>query len=191
MSKSRRAALIATAIASVLSPSHELRRKTDEEAYRIATVFLIESEGVELRPYIDTAGYRTVGIGHLWKVGDPVPGTVSEALNLLRDDINKHANCIEHLRDRLNDYQFAAILSYVFNIGCEKFNLPSNSVRLALEGGDFESIPRNLRKYNKRRDKKTGLLVVDVGLVNRREHEINLWKGNWSWDKYLNSSLRG
>jgi GH24 family phage-related lysozyme (muramidase) len=177
----------------VLSPSPHGRRITDSEAYRYASAFLIETEGMVLAVYPDTAGYATGGVGHKMRKGDVAPTTVEQALDLLRRDISEHAQCVERFRDRLNAMQFAALVSFVFNIGCSRFEAASCSVRLALEANTLEGVPDLMRRYHKRRDQKTNLLVVDRGLVNRREHEIKLWKGEWSWkqwEAFSNSSSR-
>jgi lysozyme len=62
---------------------------------------------------------------------------------------------------------------FSFNIGIHGF-LSSTLFRL-LNTGDYDSVPEQLMKWV-----HGGGGKVLPGLVNRREHEIKLWKGEYA-----------
>ncbi|KAJ2021634.1 hypothetical protein GGH91_002264, partial [Coemansia sp. RSA 2671] len=85
-------------------------------------------EGFVASPEPDPIGLPTVGYGHLCQqencaeVKYEFPLTKTTALQLLNDDIPKYAICLaKHLNKgvRLNDNQWAALVSWVYNVGCD------------------------------------------------------------------------
>jgi len=133
---------------------------------------LIKSfEGLELRAYPDpgTGGEPwTIGHGH---TGDVRPGdeiTASQADALLADDLFRFEGCVEDLVPGLNDWQFAAIVSFAFNVGCG--SLAESTLRRRILAGEDPNvvIGEELPRWNK------GGSGVMPGLVRRRAAEVEL-----------------
>lgn len=92
--------------------------------------FIAREEGLRLQPYNDSAGHATVGVGHLIHRG-PVTAadraryrsfTRADAIRLLRKDVaSREAAVRQRVRVRLNQHEFDALVSLVFNIGAGAF----------------------------------------------------------------------
>lgn len=73
--------------------------------------------------YLDAVGKLTIGYGHLVQPGENFTNqsciTEEQGLELLRNDLSTASNCIEKIvRMSLTDNQFAALVSWTFNVGC-------------------------------------------------------------------------
>jgi lysozyme len=129
-------------------------------------------EGLSLKPYNDTRGYATVGIGHLLHPS-PVNEndkeiTLEEAYELFRHDSQWAQDCVNHLVDvTINQNQFDALVSFVFNVGSGTFS-KSSALKL-LNSGDYNQVPGAMALYNK------SLGKISAGLVRRREAEGKLF----------------
>lgn len=141
-------------------------------------------EGVEAEPYRDSAGYLTVGCGHLltrdelssgkiycgdqvlrWKDG---PLTDAEIDALLAEDVSWSEACVEAcVRVQLTQQQYDALVIFAYNIGSSAFR-ESTLCRL-LNAGEYEAVPDQMRRWNK----AAGQVIR--GLVHRREREIAHW----------------
>lgn len=93
------------------------------------------SEGCELKPYRDTMGKLTIGIGrNLESVGI----STSEALMMLTNDIRA---CVGDLmaifRNPFDEVRWAAVIDMRFNLGPGGFREFRNMI-VALESGDWE-----------------------------------------------------
>lgn len=116
-----------------------------------------------------TIGYGSTGV-HV------KPGmTISEAdaSELLLDDLERFERCVERkVVVPLNDNQFAALVSFCFNVG--EGNFGSSTLLKKLNQGDYESVPSELMKWVNSKKKRM------QGLVNRRAAEAGLWaKGSF------------
>lgn len=86
--------------------------------------FLIKEEGLILRPYKDSAGIWTIGVGNTYyesgervKEGDP-PITKERAIQLLKNVLKFFEKTVwSTTRDDINQNQFNALLSLCYNIG--------------------------------------------------------------------------
>lgn len=81
---------------------------------------LIKSfEGCRLTPYKDTAGYLTVGYGHLTNNKNKI--TQAQAEKFFEDDVLNSVVAVDGYLNRkrysVNQYQFDALVSFHFNIG--------------------------------------------------------------------------
>jgi lysozyme len=153
-------------------------------------------ESVEPYVYTCRAGHQTIGVGHkltaheletglLLIDGNAVrwiDGLSTEQIDgLMRADLATAEWTVEScVTVPLNDNQFAALVSLCFNIGATAFK--ASSVVRSLNNGDYNSVPNNMRLWNKITVKEIqpdGSVirkkVVSKGLVNRREAEIRLW----------------
>lgn len=125
------------------------------------------------------AGTLTIGYGHTGadvRLGQQITDARAEAL--LKIDLSRFEHAVEDaLKVELTDNQFAALVSFAFNVGLggkktgDGF-LTSNLLK-RLNEGDFDCVPMELAKWNKTRI--NGKLQVSKGLVNRRAVEAGLW----------------
>lgn len=89
--------------------------------------FIAQEEGERLVGYADTRGIPTIGVGHTgWVNGIPVSVgmhiTRKQSDELLRRDLNRVEQRINQLVSvPLNQHQYDALCSLVFNIGTEAF----------------------------------------------------------------------
>lgn len=127
-----------------------------------------------LKAYLDSAGVPTIGFGHTKGVRMGDRCTTAEASAMLDGDLDEAERAVDtKVRVPLNDWQFAALVSFVFNVGVAAF--ASSSLLRRLNAGDYAAVPGELMKWVKARDPKTGKRVTVPGLVNRRSHEIATW----------------
>jgi len=141
---------------------------------KILIKFLEREEGVRFTPYQDSKGVWTVGVGHTGV--DVQPGTrlsQDQVDTLLMRDLGVAQRRLtivlsQAAIDALNDYQYSALLSFVFNVGA----LTSWSIWPPIEEKHYDEVPGHLAQFV-----KAGGEVVQ-GLVNRRNAEIALWNGS-------------
>jgi lysozyme len=140
-------------------------------------------EGCCLTIYDDQAGYPSIGIGHLltrtenvsgkiWISGAPYViyyGLTEElCIELLKQDLQVPVDTVNQVvRVPLNQNQFDAMVSFVFNVGCTRFR--NSAILQAINAGRLDQVPRQLRLWIYVNDK------ISKGLQNRREAEIKLW----------------
>ena len=138
-----------------------------------------------LDPYLDPIGIWTIGWGHAIVVGKDFlrgkenkakafalyPGglTIPEAETLLRADVMDKCRDVDSLvKVSLNDNQYAAIVSFTFNLGVG--NLKQSTLLKKLNAGDFEGAANEFAKWNKAGGK------VLAGLTRRRAAEAELFR---------------
>lgn len=126
-------------------------------------------EGLRLKAYICPAGVLTIGYG---STGAHVkPGmviTAAEAEALLIKDLARFENAINRLvKVPLNQNQFDALASFIFNIGIGAFE-KSTLLRL-LNAKDYLKAADQFGRWTR------GGGVVLEGLVRRRREEKNLF----------------
>lgn len=136
---------------------------------QIAIDFLRGEEGCVLYPYKDIAGYWTIGIGHLIKPGENFSAiTNQEASDLLCWDLQIAAASIHRLVKReLGNNQYAALLSFAFNLGggtLQRSTLLKKCNRL-----EDDDVPAEFMKYVYASGKKV------TGLIKRRAGEAKLY----------------
>lgn len=139
-------------------------------------------EGCKLRAYKDAVGVWTIGYG---STGAHVrPGmtiTQAEADNLLIADLARFERAVEKLvKVPLSDGQFAALVSFAFNVGEGKGGFETSTLLKKLNAGNYAAVPSELQKWVKGTDPRTGKKITLSGLVNRRAAEAGLWaKGSF------------
>lgn len=90
--------------------------------------FLIQEEGIRLKPYLDSAGIPTIGIGCTYyedgrrvTMKDPAI-TKERAINLFKNVLKPYETTIWSVtRDDINQQQFNALTSLSYNIGVPGF----------------------------------------------------------------------
>ncbi|CAM1656292.1 Glycoside hydrolase [Bartonella choladocola] len=130
-------------------------------------------EGLETEAYRDAGGVWTIGYGHTAAAGTPVPHvgmviTEAEAESILLKDLAQYEAAVENnVNVKLNDNEFAALVSFSFNVGINAFK--KSTLLKKLNSGNYEAVPSELMKWVKAGGKKV------QGLVNRRRAEGYLW----------------
>lgn len=131
-------------------------------------------EGLALRAYLCPAGVPSIGYGHTGGVSLDDSITAEEAEELLEHDLTEAATHVDRLvRVPLNENQRGALASFVLNLGAIAFM--SSTLRDLLNKGQYDVVPRELRRWTKARHPVTRKLVELPGLVRRREAEAALW----------------
>ncbi|ECF7068455.1 lysozyme [Salmonella enterica subsp. enterica] len=114
-----------------------------EEGYAL----LKQLEGLCLRAYQCSGDVWTIGYGHTLGVrpGDEI--TANQAAALLRQDASQAACAVKELVTvPLNQHQFDALVSFVFNIGSGRFR--SSTLLRKLNGGDFTGAADELLRWD-------------------------------------------
>jgi len=141
-------------------------------------------EGLSTKVYNDSGGRPTIGIGHLLTKQELTTGTLiidgvsinidyhdlteEQCWALLAQDLRVAERSVNELvKVPLNQNQFDALVSFVFNVGRSAFR--DSTLLKFLNNGNFASVPMQLKRWN-----KVNGNVVD-GLVNRRQKEVDLW----------------
>lgn len=136
--------------------------------------FIRSVEGEKLVAYRDTNGTWTIGVGHTGP--DVTPGlriTPETSTKLLQSDLAHAAAVVSRaVRVTLTEPQWAALVSFVFNVGEGAF-LSSTLLRV-VNDGRFDQVPTQLRRWTK--ETINGRKVINKGLENRREREVALWE---------------
>lgn len=129
-----------------------------------------DQESCVLHAYKDPIGIITVGYGHTGEdiiPGDPV--SQDQADTWLSMDLETAATrlcgIIGGVVSDLTTNQYAALLDFVFNLGCD----PKWTIWKRLNARQFDQVPLEIAKFVNAGGKKL------QGLVNRRNAEIALW----------------
>ena len=132
-------------------------------------------EGLFLKSYYCPASIVTIGWGSTMyqdgrkiKMGDVI--TLAQAEELLMWELNKKTIALHGLN--LNQNQFDACLSFIYNLGIGAFN-KSTLLKKIKVNPDDATIKDEFMKWNKAR--VNGQLVELKGLTNRRKFEVALY----------------
>lgn len=128
-------------------------------------------EGFRAFPYLDSAGLLTIGYGHLIKDYESFPHDISieEAEGILAKDAQFAVDAVNGLVEvPLNQSQFNALVSFVFNVGVGAFS--RSTLLKKLNSGNYQEALSQFRRWN-----RAGGQVV-AGLVNRRKKEADLFR---------------
>jgi len=88
-----------------------------------AGLTLIESfEGLRLNSYQDSVGVWTIGYGHTQGVKQGQTITQQQAQAFLQQDLGVAEAAVNRLGLTLTDNQFAALVSFTFNLGAGNLN---------------------------------------------------------------------
>lgn len=125
-------------------------------------------EGLSLRAYLCPAGIPTIGYGHTKgvKMGDVI--TSSQAMQYLLDDLDTFCAVVStSCTVPLNNNQFAALVSFVYNIGPKSFK--SSTLLKKLNKSDYIGASSEFLRWNKANGKPL------AGLTKRRSAERDLF----------------
>lgn len=126
-------------------------------------------EEYRLTPYLCPAKVLTVGYGHTGL--DIIKGvsiTPEQAEGLLREDLEEAAGgVIDYVMEDINDNQFSALVSFVFNLGAGA--LHGSTLLRKLNDGDVNGAALEFLKW----DHANGVELA--GLLARRKAERELF----------------
>ena len=136
--------------------------KTSDEGRAL----ILEREGCRLRPYQDSVGVWTDGVGNTMGVvpnGPPITRPKADA------DLERNLGVVERAIEEavqvgLEQYQFDALASFAFNVGETAFK-GSTLVR-RLNTGDFDGAASEFDRWH-----------IPAGITSRRNGEREQFKG--------------
>ena len=131
-------------------------------------------EGFRSSPYLDAVGVPTIGFGNTFytdntrvKMTDK-PITEEKARELLRDIVQGFEREVSKLMREVNQNQFDAVLSLVYNIGVTAFSR-STLLKRINKNPIEQDIAYQFSRWN-----KAGKKVL-LGLTRRRKEEAELY----------------
>lgn len=145
---------------------------------QIALDFIKGAEALKLVASPDLAGNMDIGYGHddpSLKHGDTISEAQADSYLFADTTVaaGRIATCVSASRiNQLSDHQYAALVSFAFNLGFSPSACPT--LIRALNSGQFAAVPPDLMLYDKAHVR--GQLVEVAGLYNRRAAEVTLWK---------------
>lgn len=124
-------------------------------------------EGLRLEPYRDVGGLWTIGWGHLCS-SEHEPISTEQAEQLLETDLMEAENEVCKLvKVALTDNQFAALVSFAFNLGPGR--LAGSTLLKKLNDGDYDAVPDQIKLWDHAGGK------VCTGIARRRAAEAELF----------------
>lgn len=127
-------------------------------------------EGFSDKEYICPAGKTTIGYGHVILADEHFqePMTRREAENLLKKDLEPRQKSLNSfLKVKVNQNQFDALMSLIYNIGVGNFQ--KSTLLKFVNDRLFDKVPDQFIRWCYISGEKS------TGLINRREEEIKLW----------------
>jgi lysozyme len=122
------------------------------------------------KPYDDGGGVITIGYGHTRSAVMPASVTEEEALALLKQDVEYFENVVNNeVRVPVNENQYAALVSLVFNVGEGSFR--NSRLLKKLNNANYDAA---LAEFSRGWDTINGKPAK--GLVRRRAAEHQLFK---------------
>lgn len=125
-------------------------------------------EGLRLAAYLCPAGVPTIGYGHTKGVRLGQVITEAEAEHFLIEDLRTSEKEIDSHNLQLNQNQFDALVSFVFNVGAGNFRSSTLLRRVRLNSNDND-IENQFNRW------VYGGGKILPGLVRRRKEEANLY----------------
>jgi lysozyme len=136
--------------------------------------FIKRHEGYRDKVYKDSAGYPTIGYGHLIKKGENFDKGITEqkAAELLSQDTKSVVDAVNaKVSSKLSQVKFDALVDFAFNLGAG--NLGKSTLLKNINAGK-DVTKENFTDWNRAGGKAV------VGLTTRRTDEFNLFsKGDY------------
>lgn len=140
--------------------------KTNKQALQI----IQSCESLRLQSYLCPGGVWTIGYGHTKGVKPGQSITREQAEKFLQEDIEQKERALDGLLSvRLNDNQYSALVSWVFNLGEGNFAKSTLRKVINADPNNRDSITREWLRWNKSGGKELR------GLTIRRQMELDLY----------------
>ena len=130
-------------------------------------------EGLFLKAYLCPANVPTIGYGSTMyatgkkvKLGETITRQIAQ--ELIEWEVNNKGKIVDAMKLELNQNQFDAVVSFVYNLGIGNFN-KSTLLKKIKENPNDITIANEFTKWNK------GGGVILKGLVTRRKAESDLY----------------
>jgi len=126
---------------------------------------IFEREGCRLEAYKDSVNVTTIGVGHTInvKLGDRC--TPEQADAWLKRDLAVAEACINHaVKLPLEQFQFDALVSFVFNVGTRAFE--SSTLLRKINAGDLEGAAAEFDRWH-----------IPAEIASRRTGEREQFRG--------------
>lgn len=157
--------------------------------------FIAEIEGKSPTMYLDSAGYETIGIGHLingnrdiyletvlggpYNIEDVIltEDQMYELYHLKKKDLLHDLNIMLYNKGirELTQQQYDALSSFTFNLGPR----PNSTLIKKLQLGDIEGAAKEFLKW------KFAGGRFSQGILNRRIMEMNIFLTNFKYDDII------
>ncbi len=138
------------------------------KASKAAYILIQQFESLRLIAYKCHGGVWTIGYGHTSGVQEGMTITEAEADKLLAEDIEVCEKQINSLNLSLNQNQFDALVSFLFNVGFGNFSKSTLLLKVRINPYD-NSIADEFARWVYSKGKKL------TGLQRRRASEIKLY----------------
>ena len=147
-----------------------MHRFTNKKGIELIKLF----EGFKSEPYVCAGGYLTIGYGHKLLPSDPYKIITQEkAVQILENDLRRmERSVLKYINVEINDDQFAALVSFTFNVGSAA--LQRSVLRQKINYGHYDDGAKEFLKWVYAGGRKI------MGLVRRRNIESNLFNSNKS-----------
>ena len=146
-------------------------RKTNKAGIDLIKGF----EGLFLKPYLDPINIPTIGYGTILYPNNKAvtmkdsPITEEQATEYLEHEVNLKASGVEKIvKVELNDNEFAALVSFSYNVGTGALQ-SSTLLKLLNAGADRNAVADQFLRWNKAGGKEL------AGLTRRRQAERSLF----------------
>jgi lysozyme len=128
---------------------------------------LMKREGVRQRAYLDTKGIPTIGVGHTGpEVYMGLVWTMQQVEDAFADDIQWAEEAVtKYVTVPLEQHQFDALVSFVFNVGVMAFR--RSTLLKTLNTGDYEEAAICFDMWHKPKE-----------IIGRRDSEREQFLGN-------------
>ena len=141
-----------------------MKRKTSKAGIEL----IKKHEGMRLEAYQCPAGVWTIGYGHTKDVKPKQIIDTRQAIELLKEDLKECEDVVNSCtKTPLNQNQFDALVSFVFNLGSGA--LKSSTLLKRLRQGDYEGAANEFTRWVFAGNKRL------PGLVIRRQEEKELF----------------
>jgi lysozyme len=148
--------------------------KTSIQGLNLIKIF----EGCKLKAYKCPADIWTIGYGHTKDVKSYDVITKDKSDELLKKDIIWVESVInKNVKAILNQNQFDALASFVFNVGENAFR-SSTMLKYLNSSNEILQASKQFKVWNKVYDNKRGIYIESQGLTNRRKKEMELFLNN-------------
>lgn len=125
-------------------------------------------EGLRLEAYRCAGGRWTIGYGHTLTARQNMRIDAQEAERLLRNDLTATESVVNAALPNLNQHQFDALVSFVFNVGARAFLQSTLLIKIR------QKAPANEIRHEFTRWSSAGGQTLP-GLLRRRNEEADLF----------------